>query len=814
MKKRWPALVLFMALALLPFKRSNATITSVTLIPAPPTLLSNGNSYYLAGIQYSFRVQAVDPDATALTDWNQITLTIGPGVGRQVVIDIAGASVVGLPAGLYVAAGGITVTAPIPTNIDVQINLYIRWDCPETVYASNTVTAVVTNDLNLPAGGLTATQTFNYGVCSSTRVLNFLQDGVAADGRVNPWHDGFNVTGAIVYNVAGAVTIADRIEAHDPGEITNTILLRDGVVAAGIANDATMADDCTFAVTDQYLLPLALGNHNWRIRSVMTIPGGPDDSPAASQLVINVDRVRIRATLATDFTFINGGGVDTPAFYRSVNQPGTQVRLYAVMENSGATMFGNTTIQVRNVTDGINFPVQVLNGQNVGIGNVPNPVVAANSTEDKVYRIEAITSGAYNDDVGAGNGQDRDTRILQPANQTIYWDNLDPPGINGAPFITDVLASTTAYSITLTWTPLQHIAGTPPYDGDLDTYRVYFRPTGSTTWSMLDRTSTGYAALGTYGTGTVTITDLNPLTAYDYCLSAIDVFGNVVLYGVNEAPTSLSSPSSISTQYRTIECTLSDGHLTYPDAHFQANAAGASRLVRKTAIKVTFFLITVGRQPDYANLILVKGDYNSYSAPPGPVGSDLIVGSAINGAYNINSDYYRIPLMKTAPNTWVGYIPETNPFMQIGNTLSFLLESSRLGALNYSDATKSEIPPGDPNDRKWAFKVGVQNVFTPWPTRVLNNVITKKNPVAYPSFYLSENALVTIRIYDIKGRPVMTLLDNSPRAGGQNIAEGWSGVNRYNNKVGVGLYYIHIQARSAVSGKIILNSFKKVVVAK
>ncbi len=99
MKMRWPALILLAglmgyapetcppgllaALALLPFKQSRADITSVTLTPAPTTTLSNGLSYYLAGISYTFRVQAFDPDATVQTDWNQITVEFRTLAGIQ-----------------------------------------------------------------------------------------------------------------------------------------------------------------------------------------------------------------------------------------------------------------------------------------------------------------------------------------------------------------------------------------------------------------------------------------------------------------------------------------------------------------------------------------------------------------------------------------------------------------------------------------------------------------------------------------------------------------------------------------------------------
>jgi len=70
-------------------------------------------------------------------------------------------------------------------------------------------------------------------------------------------------------------------------------------------------------------------------------------------------------------------------------------------------------------------------------------------------------------------------------------------------------------------------------------------------------------------------------------------------------------------------------------------------------------------------------------------------------------------------------------------------------------------------------------------------------------------------VYDIKGRVVATILDNAYRKGGRNIKDqGWFGTNKANKKLGVGMYYIHIQAKSIYGGRIIINKFKKVVIAK
>jgi len=113
-----------------------------------------------------------------------------------------------------------------------------------------------------------------------------------------------------------------------------------------------------------------------------------------------------------------------------------------------------------------------------------------------------------------------------------------------------------------------------------------------------------------------------------------------------------------------------------------------------------------------------------------------------------------------------------------------------------------------------AIRSAVSGSFRPWPVRVLNNVITKKDPVAYPSYYLTDDAYVTIKVYDIKGRPLAVLMDGVFRRGGQNIKEdGWVGTNKAKKKLGAGLYYMHFRAKRAGDGKVILNEFAKVVMA-
>ena len=544
MKRR--ILFLIAAAVFLLFSNSlQAAISSVTLTPASPTTLSNGNSYYLAGVQYSFRVQAVDTAATGIADWTSIQL-IFPS-GESITYDINAGSA---------TTSGVVFDAPatnntsVYTNIDFTIRIRFRWDSADYVSASRSITATVVN-VNGATAFDDAASTFSFGKCSTIRVVNFAQDGVAADGYINPWHSGFNVTGAIVYNVTGA-TIADRVETRDAGEITNTTLYRylasSPPPAAGTdtgLNDNDMNDnECTYNVPAGTGI-LALTNYSWYISVEMDTVTATELSQ--NYLSFNCDQIRIDS-----IAFINGGGfTSAPTYYRSVNMPGTQVHITASRESGAVgvlSMIGNAVFKVRNITNPTQeFTLTITSGDNgttSGIGNVPFPstLPVNGSTESREYQVVSVTGSAFNDeqdiDINAGS-------ITQtPANPVILWDRNDPPGNNGLPGAGETPFTTAASftvnpvnatSFTLNWQPVTALAD-PPYDVDFYTYRIYYRETlvgGS--WTIIDRSINGYRQGDTYDLSnpartTVPITGLTPFTQYDYFMTAVDVFGQEVEY--------------------------------------------------------------------------------------------------------------------------------------------------------------------------------------------------------------------------------------------------------------------------------------------
>ena len=828
--------MILITLCLLLTERSGrGTITSITLTPANPTTMSNALGYYLAGKAYVFTVNVVDPDVTA---WNQITdvrITIANApniVVRNTAAFGFGASPLAADTAFAVTvdsgtvnASGLVTAGSTYNNFTAQFTITFRWDTPESAWAAarNVIGSATTN--NPAVNTLTDTRLVSYGVVSTIRIVGFAQSGDAADGRVNPWHTAFNVTGTIAYNIPGAVA-ADAVHlVADAGaaeyDAAGATLYRNGNPTP---HTDTTPDTLNISVSAEwfnFLGATALGNHTWTVVVPMATPGGPETS--ANTLAINCNMIRV-----TNIEFFGGGGVNPPPrYYRSVNLPGTQVRVTAQMEDGGGPMVGNTTIRVGEYTGadnptGATSDVVIANGQTIGVAALTYPPGAATPAGDTTplrYGAIRVFGGSYDGANAGAVGQYITTfvpalpnplRITQPAYPTyiIYWDNEDPPGDNGAEFTPFDAVQPTATSLTFTWTALDPMTHD---DHDFYSYRIYYRENGTLPWITIDRNTAGFAALANIATNTASIQGLVPLTTYDYFISAVDVFGNEV-YILSPASVIHGAPGpnwgEVQTLALSILAEITDGTVTYPDISFTNNSNPSARPVRATAIRVKFHISgTADTLPESVNMIIAQE----------PGNGDLISGGTVApGAM----PWYRISCSKTGPNIWTGYIPETNPLIAIGTDVRFIIEMIRGASITYADHNSelevpAGFPPVNPNDYEWNFSVITPTTFQPWPTRILNNVITDKDPVAYPAYYLSEDAYVTIKVFDIKGRPVATLLDNAFRKGGQNIKEGgWRGDNKSNRKLGVGLYYVQIEAKAVSSGRVILNSFQKVVMAR
>ena len=80
-----------------------------------------------------------------------------------------------------------------------------------------------------------------------------------------------------------------------------------------------------------------------------------------------------------------------------------------------------------------------------------------------------------------------------------------------------------------------------------------------------------------------------------------------------------------------------------------------------------------------------------------------------------------------------------------------------------------------------------------------NNYPNPFNPVTTLRYDLSENSLVTITIYDMLGRKVKTLINQTQDAGYKSII--WNATNDYGKPVSAGIYLYQIQAGDYISTK-------------
>jgi hypothetical protein len=89
------------------------------------------------------------------------------------------------------------------------------------------------------------------------------------------------------------------------------------------------------------------------------------------------------------------------------------------------------------------------------------------------------------------------------------------------------------------------------------------------------------------------------------------------------------------------------------------------------------------------------------------------------------------------------------------------------------------VPPHKGDDHK----------KSPLALRVKPNPL---NPKADISFTLTQSGRVTIGIYDLRGRLIRTVLDESRTTGSQSVA--WNGFDASQRRVASGRYYVRITA--------------------
>ena len=68
------------------------------------------------------------------------------------------------------------------------------------------------------------------------------------------------------------------------------------------------------------------------------------------------------------------------------------------------------------------------------------------------------------------------------------------------------------------------------------------------------------------------------------------------------------------------------------------------------------------------------------------------------------------------------------------------------------------------------------------------------NPSTTIEFYLEQSENVKLRVYNIRGKKVDTLINNYLNAGNHSIV--WNGIDNDNNPVSSGIYFLFLEAGS------------------
>ncbi|MCG3158771.1 MAG: hypothetical protein DKINENOH_05415 [bacterium] len=110
---------------------------------------------------------------------------------------------------------------------------------------------------------------------------------------------------------------------------------------------------------------------------------------------------------------------------------------------------------------------------------------------------------------------------------------------------------------------------------------------------------------------------------------------------------------------------------------------------------------------------------------------------------------------------------------------------------------------------------GVADPSTETPPSDFALLHAHPNPFSYESliqFTLPQKAVVKIKVYDILGKEVITLLD-SQRLAGQHQAR-WSGRSESGEIVPTGIYFIRMQAHSIAGSQLLFQHARKITVVK
>jgi photosystem II stability/assembly factor-like uncharacterized protein len=198
--------------------------------------------------------------------------------------------------------------------------------------------------------------------------------------------------------------------------------------------------------------------------------------------------------------------------------------------------------------------------------------------------------------------------------------------------------------------------------------------------------------------------------------------------------------------------------------------------------------------------------------------------------------------------TWISFVPASYP-SGLGNALLGVVPGSRSWVISspFSGSSGSAYSTDDGNN--WiradaalhgrtrftsdtvGWSAGVNDTIYKWTGRLLvdpstsvkqtdevvqnfgleQNYPNPFNPATKIQFALPVNATVSLKIYNLLGQEVATLVDESRQAGYHEMQ--WNGRNQYGSQVATGVYFYRIEAKPS-DGAAPFTSVKKMVLVK
>ena len=98
-----------------------------------------------------------------------------------------------------------------------------------------------------------------------------------------------------------------------------------------------------------------------------------------------------------------------------------------------------------------------------------------------------------------------------------------------------------------------------------------------------------------------------------------------------------------------------------------------------------------------------------------------------------------------------------------------------------------------------SYALGIEEELLPDVYALHQNFPNPFNPITTLRYDLPENSLVSITIYDIMGREVKSLINQTQDAGFRSVL--WNATNDYGKPVSAGVYLYQIQAGEFVQTK-------------